>query len=239
MGWYFRYHNVIPFNTLRPRQNGRYFADDTFKCIFLNENYFIIIRISLKFVPKGPITIIPALIQIMAWRRPGDKPLSEAMLVSLLTHICVTRPEWVNTGNFFIYKCLNIVIINSLGIARCFACNLDLKIIHTLQWMIWHNPTSQFLRIHPSAVRSLIVRFRKVPKAQRRCLNFASIHSEILADVSAAGQISKQHHEDFQHSVSLLWLSARRMRKCASTQDFWQTHMCFIYSRGPSTSQGP
>ena len=33
----------------------------------------------------------------MAWRRPGDKPLSKLMMVSLLTHICVTRPQWVNT----------------------------------------------------------------------------------------------------------------------------------------------
>ena len=40
---------------------------------------------------------IPALVQIMAWRRPGDKPLSEAMMVNLPTHICVTRPQWVNT----------------------------------------------------------------------------------------------------------------------------------------------
>ena len=39
---------------------------------------------------------IPALVQIMAWRRPGDKPLSEPMMVSLLMHICVTRPQWVN-----------------------------------------------------------------------------------------------------------------------------------------------
>ena len=31
----------------------------------------------------------------MAWRRPGDKPLSEPMVVRLLTHICVTRPQWV------------------------------------------------------------------------------------------------------------------------------------------------
>ena len=38
----------------------------------------------------------PALVQIMAWRRPGDKPLSEPVLASLLTHICVTQPEWVN-----------------------------------------------------------------------------------------------------------------------------------------------
>ena len=61
-------------NSLRPRQNGPHFADDIFKCIFLNENVSIAIKISLKFVPKGPINNIPALVQIMAWRRPGDKP---------------------------------------------------------------------------------------------------------------------------------------------------------------------
>ena len=33
----------------------------------------------------------------MAWRRPGDKPLSEPMMVRLPTHICVTRPQWVKT----------------------------------------------------------------------------------------------------------------------------------------------
>ena len=42
---------------------------------------FQLIKISLKFVPKGPINNIPALVQIMAWGRPGDKPLSEAMIV--------------------------------------------------------------------------------------------------------------------------------------------------------------
>ena len=83
------------FNTLRPRQNGRHFPDDIFKRIFLNENEWILIKISLKFVPKGPINNNPALVQIMAWRQSGDKPLSEPMMVSLLTHICVTRPQWV------------------------------------------------------------------------------------------------------------------------------------------------
>ena len=81
--------------TLRPRQNGRHFADDIFKRIFLNENMWISIKISLKFVPKGPINNIPALVQIMAWRRPGDKSLSEPMMIRLPTHICVTRPQWV------------------------------------------------------------------------------------------------------------------------------------------------
>ena len=85
----------FPINTLRPRQNGRHFPDDIFRCIFFNENVSISIMISLKFVPKGPVNNIPALIQIMAWRRPGDKPLSEPMMVRLPTHMCVTRPQWV------------------------------------------------------------------------------------------------------------------------------------------------
>ena len=80
--------------TLRPRNNGRHFPD-IFKYIFLNENVWISIDFSL-FVPKGQINNIPALVQIMAWRRPGDKPLCEPMMVSLLTHTCVTRPQRVN-----------------------------------------------------------------------------------------------------------------------------------------------
>ena len=50
---------------------------------------------SLKFVPKVSINNITALVQIMAWRRPGDKPLSESMMISLLTHMCITQPQWV------------------------------------------------------------------------------------------------------------------------------------------------
>ena len=82
-------------NTLRPRQNGLHFLDVIFKCIFLNENVWISITIALKFVSKGPINDIPALVQIMAWRRSGDKPLSEPMMFRLPTHICVTRPQCV------------------------------------------------------------------------------------------------------------------------------------------------
>ena len=98
--WVLVFHREIfqlcaPFDTLRPRQNGRHFADDNFKCISANENVWMPILISLKFVPKGPINNIPALAQIMPWRRPGDKPLSEPMMVSLTRHICVTRPQWV------------------------------------------------------------------------------------------------------------------------------------------------
>ena len=94
-GWTLK--EIAPwFNTLRPRQDGRHFADNIFTCIFFNENCRISIKFSLKYVRKGPIDNNPALVQIMAWRRSGDKPLSEPMMISLPTHICVTRPQWVN-----------------------------------------------------------------------------------------------------------------------------------------------
>ena len=86
----------LGINTSRLRQNDHDFADDIFQCIFLNENCCIIIKISLKFVHKYPINNIPSLVQIMAWSWPGAKPLTEPMMVSLLTHICAIRPEWVN-----------------------------------------------------------------------------------------------------------------------------------------------
>ena len=48
------------------------------------------------FTRVRPINNTPALVQIMAWCRSGDKPLSESMVVSLPTRIYVTRPQWVN-----------------------------------------------------------------------------------------------------------------------------------------------
>ena len=55
-------------------------ADDIFKCIFLNENDKIPIQILLKLVPRCPIYNKPALVQVMVWRRAGDKPLPEPMM---------------------------------------------------------------------------------------------------------------------------------------------------------------
>ena len=85
----------MAINTLRPRQNGRHFADAIFKCIFLNENVWIPIEISLKFVPKGSINNNPSLFLL-----DGAKPLSEPMMVSSLTHICVTRHQWVKPAKY-------------------------------------------------------------------------------------------------------------------------------------------
>ena len=91
-------------------KDGRHFSDDSFKCIFLNEN----VSISLKFVPNGPINNIPALVQIMAWRHPGDKPLSEPMMVNFPMHICVTRPQWVKSN-----RCIEFQFRNIISMAHC------------------------------------------------------------------------------------------------------------------------
>ena len=59
-------------------------ADDIFNCIFLNENDRIPIQISLKYVPMSPIDNMSALVQVMAWRRTGDKPLLEPMMTQFI-----------------------------------------------------------------------------------------------------------------------------------------------------------
>ena len=105
-------------NTLRPRQDGRFFADDVLKCIFLNENVLILLKIPQKFVPKGPINNIPALVQIMAWHRPGDKPLSELMLVFVPTHIYMRHLASMSwKGNTLVY--IAVMIHANMKITNC------------------------------------------------------------------------------------------------------------------------
>ena len=70
------------FNTLRLK-NGRYFSDDIFKCVFLNENIRISTKISLKFYPRNPIDNNSALVRLMAWCLVGHKPLPEPMITKL------------------------------------------------------------------------------------------------------------------------------------------------------------
>ena len=70
----------INFNSCSPGQNGRHFANDIFKCTFVNKNVLISKKNWLKIVLKGPIDNTTALVQIIAWRRSGDKPLSEPIM---------------------------------------------------------------------------------------------------------------------------------------------------------------
>ena len=88
--------------------------------------YEFFIKIPLKFVPRGSINNIPALVQIMAWRRPGTKPLSEPMMFNWLTHICLTRPQWVNH---------------------------DMPVVHHSQPMEWHNTGSFVPECHDDVLK--------------------------------------------------------------------------------------
>ena len=102
------FFDVVATDSLRHwgrEKIGRHSPDDIFKCISLNENIWILIKMSLKFVPKVPTSSNPALVQIMASRRLGAKPYSEPMLVTLLKHIYVTRPHWVKQCT---HRCLSV-----------------------------------------------------------------------------------------------------------------------------------
>ena len=69
-------------------------ADDIFKCIFLNKNDRIQIQIALKFFPRGPVDSKSALVQVMAWRRKGDKPFPEPMMTQFTE--AYMRGRWVD-----------------------------------------------------------------------------------------------------------------------------------------------
>ena len=94
-------------NSSPPGQFGRKIEDDVFKCIFFNENVRISIKISLKFVPKGPINDKSALVEVMA---ATNHYLSQCW-PSSPTHICGTRGRWVKGAtllhNIFINHSLN------------------------------------------------------------------------------------------------------------------------------------
>ena len=70
--------------TYPPGENGRHFADGIFKNVYMNEKFCILIRISMKFIPRGLIDNKQALVPVMAWRRTGDKPLSEPILIQFM-----------------------------------------------------------------------------------------------------------------------------------------------------------
>ena len=83
------------FITLRLRQNGHHLQDDIFKCIFFNEDVWISSKISLKFLPKGRIYKMRALVQIMAWRLTGHYLNQWCPMLPM--HICITLPQWVSS----------------------------------------------------------------------------------------------------------------------------------------------
>ena len=102
-----------------PIQNGRHFADDFSKCIFFNENTWIfLISIASHLIPVGPIGKKSALVQMMAWHRIVDKPLSESMM-----HGIDYWPiyEWLGLDVRNIYFCFvrqNMLIILTVSFSK-------------------------------------------------------------------------------------------------------------------------
>ena len=92
-------------NTLRPRSNGCHFPDDIFKCTFLNENVWISIKIPLKFVPiHGSIQQYSSI-----GLDSGLAPARRQAIIGtndgyLLTHIRVTRPQWVKQTMAYLWR---------------------------------------------------------------------------------------------------------------------------------------
>ena len=105
------YDPIHQLNTLRPRQNGRHFADDFSNAFPWIKVYEFWLKCHWSLILRVLLTIFhAALVQIMAWRRPGGKPLSEAMIFRLLTHLCVTRPQW--------FKLSSLIHINVVYMRR-------------------------------------------------------------------------------------------------------------------------
>ena len=92
-------HDTNAWNSLirfpSPGQNSRDFTGIIFRCILMKEQFCFLINMSLKYVHRRPIDNYTVLAYFMAWCRSAAKPLYESMMVRSLTHICVTRPQWV------------------------------------------------------------------------------------------------------------------------------------------------
>ena len=97
-------------------------------------------RISLKFAPKGLIDNKPALVQLRAWRRPGNKPLPQPMLPDSMTHMCGTRRRWA--------KCRVQENVNRSPLG-------SITIVARLSTIIGHQPSNQSITLTPYMVLPL------------------------------------------------------------------------------------
>ena len=115
--------STVDFNSSTPRQNGRHFADDIFKRIFLNEKVSILIRISVKFVPKGsrvptgPYFREKSLFSIVAL---------PALEKSLLLNIFDRSPGKVLIFNRCVKTWMINIVLRKLRFSKC--CGNDVEL---------------------------------------------------------------------------------------------------------------
>ena len=111
-----------------------FFADDIFRCIFVNEAFCILVIISLKFILMGATDNNSALVYIMVWRRIGDKPLSEPMMTRFTdTYVALRGDELVRESTLCrsIYRHTFLMYMAGMRIVDAWLQEWDVK---TLQW---------------------------------------------------------------------------------------------------------
>ena len=141
-----QFPSVGGINTLRLRQNGHHFTDNIFKCISLNEKFWILSKISLKYIPYGLIDNIGALVQVITRHWAGDKPLSESILLccaslglneSIFNQICFQIHSGIIRDVVFLHESWpwcrgqkTLLTVGSDGL--CKVSTLDGRILHVL-----------------------------------------------------------------------------------------------------------
>ena len=107
------------FNTSRPRQMGCNLVDDIFKLIFLHENCYIFIQISLKIVHKDPIIIKTSLVQTMFWCQRGNKQAIIWTNDGLLYRGYGSGGRFKNTYELLNQRALKFSYVNKIHIFQC------------------------------------------------------------------------------------------------------------------------
>ena len=134
---YIRYFRMASLN-IEAETKWPPFSIQHIQMNFLKWEYMSFDENSLKFVTMGPTNNIPALVEIMDWRRPGANAFSQPMMVTLLMHICVTRRELlprVNAGGLMVnnniyYVCSRVLLV-PYNIVGQFIAGFLLTYLHT------------------------------------------------------------------------------------------------------------
>ena len=154
-------------NTLSPRQNGRHFSD-IFQYIFLNENVWIPIKISLKFVPMGPFNNIQALVQIMDWCRSGDKPLSEPMMRLVYRHLYASLG--LNELKHHLVHCYGVFFFNKNPPSTLAQCSTNKHFVRTIE------PLNNTL-YHKVTLHTRSMTMENVQDIDRTELTYRTVHA--------------------------------------------------------------
>ena len=100
-----------------------------------NENWYVFIHNSLKFPPDGSINNKSSSVPIMAWRRTGDKPLSE--ISGGLVYWCTSVPLGLGALNRNTkFSFINVHLITSFVKYRPLRSGRNM-LIHSLVPMCW------------------------------------------------------------------------------------------------------